>query len=436
MPSTPRRAVFTGLGVITPIGSDPAAFRSALLAGTPGVRPVRLFDPTGLPCHIAGEITDFDAKKIVSKEARKGLKVMSRTVQLGLCAAQKAMDDGGPKPGQLDPFRFGVEFGCVMIATDLDDLVAAAKVSTNCTPRSVDLLAWGGKGLEQVQPLWMLKYLPNMPACHTSIAFDAQGPNNTITESEAAGLLALGEAYRILARDAADYFLVGGCEGRVHPLSMARVNKFGPLTRRNDSPETAVRPFDKDRDGTALGEGAAVFGLEELETAKRRGAKVYAELVGFASGFDRGRKGAILARVIRNALTEAGIQPADVDHVNAHAAGVPELDAFEARAIHEVFGESTPVYSLKGQVGNSGAASGLVELAASVLALHHGQLPGTVNHTTPDPACPVRVHTGGPRPVTKPYAVKISYTDLGQCAAAVVKKWDDHSPLAASRGTN
>jgi len=424
MPANRRRAVFTGLGVLSPIGSGAGAFWDALVAGTPGVRPVRNFDPAGLPSRIGGEVPDFDAKKVVSKEARKALRVMSRTVQLGLCAAYQAAADGGPAPGQLDPFRVGVEFGCVMIATDLDDMVAAARVSTNCAPRSVNLETWGGKGLEQVQPLWMLKYLPNMPACHTSIYFDAQGPNNTITEADAAGILALGEAYRILARDAADYFFVGGCESKLNPLSMTRLNKFSPLTRRNDTPETAVRPFDRDRDGTALGEAAAVLGLEELETARRRGVKVYAELVGFASGFDRGRTGSVLARVIRNALAEAGIQPADVDHVNAHAAGVPDLDAFEARAVREVFGESTPVYALKGQTGNTGAAAGLVELAASILALHHGRLPGTVNYQTPDPACPVHVHTGQPKPVTKPYAVKIGYTDLGQCGVAVIRKWE------------
>lgn len=427
MPANARRAVITGLGVITPIGSDPVLFWNALLAGTPGVRAIRHFDPNGLPCRIGGEIPDFDARKFIpaaNKEGRKSLKVMSRTVQLGLCAAHQAMG-GGPKKGEIDPFRFGVEFGCVMIASDLEDLVGAARVSTNCAPNSLNLQVWGGKGLEQVPPLWMLKYLPNMPACHTSIFFDAQGPNNTITESEASGLLALGEAYRILARDAADFFLVGGCESKVHPLSMARMNKFAPLTRRNETPETAVRPFDKDRDGTAMGEGAAVLGLEELGAARKRGAKIYAELIGFASGFDHGRKGAVLARVIRNALKEAGIEPGDVDHVSAHAAGVPELDAFEARAIHEVFGTETPVYALKGQTGNTGPAGGLLELTVSTLALQHGRLPGTVNFHTPDPACPVNVHTGAPRPVTKPCAVKISYTDLGQCAVAVIRKWNE-----------
>jgi len=195
------------------------------------------------------------------------------------------------------------------------------------------------------------------------------------------------------------------------------------MSKRNDAPEKALRPFDADRDGTVLGEGAAAFSLEELAFAQGRGATITAELVGFASGFDNGHKGAVFAKVIRNALREAGIQPSDVDHVNAGASGSPELDAFEARAIREVFGAETPVFAPRGHFGNMGAASGLVELAASVLALQHGELPGTLNHETPDPACPVAVHTGAPRPVTKPYAVKLNYTDLGQCAAVVIKKW-------------
>jgi 3-oxoacyl-[acyl-carrier-protein] synthase II len=418
--------VITALGVLSPVGSDPAALWQAALAGTPGVRTVTAFDPSAHPCKVAGEIPDFDAKRYIpaaNKEGRKSLKNMAKTVQLGLCAAQKAMDDGGPQKGQIDPFRFGVEFGCLMVASELEDLAAAATRTVTPTPRAIDMAKWGTEGQENITPTWMLKYLPNMPACHTSIFFDAQGPNNTITEGEVASTLAVGEAYRVLGRGLADFFLVGGCDSKINALSFTRNNMFVPMTRRNDTPATAVRPFDRDRDGTALGEAAAVFGLEELSFARNRGAKVYAEVVGFAAGFDRGKKGPVLAGVIRSALRDAGIGPADVDHVNAHAAGSPELDAFEARAVREVFGGDVPVYALKGQVGSCGAAAGAVELAVSVLALHHGQLPGTVNHTTPDPACPVRVHTGPPRPVTRPYAVKVGYTDFGQCGAVVLKKW-------------
>lgn len=429
MPTTSRRAVLTGLGVLSPIGTDPAAFWQALLAGTPGLHAVRSFDASALPCRVAGEILDFDARKFLPPkppEPRKALKVMARTVQMGVCAAQKAMEDAGLTRGQIPPARFGVEFGCVMVATELEDMARGAKVSTgDLPPGEVDMAAWGRDGLRLVTPLWMLKYLPNMPACHVSISHDAQGPNNTITAADAASLLALGEAYRVFGRGHADAFLVGGCDSKINPLSFTRHNIFQPFTRRNDAPEKAVRPFDAGRDGTAFSEGAAVFVMEELSGAVARGAKILAEVCGFASGFDRGRKGPILAQVIRNALKEAGASPADVDHVNAGAGGNKELDAFEARALAEVLGPGVPVFAPRGHFGTMGAASGLIEMAASVLALAHGQLPGTINHETPDPACPVSVHVGGPRPVTKPYAVKVSYTDMGQCAVAVLKRWGD-----------
>jgi 3-oxoacyl-[acyl-carrier-protein] synthase II len=425
--SLKRRAVFTGLGVLSPIATDPASFHHALLAGTPGVRRIAAFDPHALGCQVAGEVLGFDAKKFLPadmKAARKSLRNMARTIQLGVAAAQQAMADGGPPKGHYDPFRFGVEFGCVMVATETEDLAKGGQVSCEGSPAKVNLAKWGGDGLKQVPPLWMLKYLPNMPACHVSINYDAQGPNNTITSTETAGLLALGEAYRLLGRDAADYFLVGGCDSKINPVSQARFNSFYPLTRsHNDTPATAVRPFDAARDGTALGEAAAVFGLEELEGATRRGAKVYAELVGFASGFDKGLTGSTLAGVIRNALREAGIQPADVDHVNAGAGGWKDLDAWEARAIREVFGDATPVVSYKGHLGNTGAAAGLVELAASALALQSGQRPGTINCDKVAADCPINVQVGT-QLVTKPYAVKVTYTNLGQCAVAVVKKWE------------
>lgn len=425
MASSPRRAVFTGLGVLTPLGSDPAAFWSALRAGTCGIRTIRSFDASQLPCHIAAEIPDFDPKKIVPKEHRRRLNQMGRAVQLGFCGAVRAWEDAkGPQKGQIDPFRYGVEFACMMVATELDDLAQASKASLNCTPGVVNLDVWGRDGLRVIPPQWMLKYLPNMPACHASIFVDAQGPNNSITSGEVAGLLALGEAYRAIGRDLADAFLVGGCESKVNPLSFTRHNTFHALSRRNEAPEKALRPFDADRDGTVLGEGAAAFSLEELAFAQGRGATITAELVGFAAGFDNGHKGAVFAKVIRNALREAGIQPGDVDHVNAGASGSREMDAFEARAIREVFGVDTPVFAPRGHFGNMGAASGMVELAASVLALQHGELPGTLNHEKADPACAVAVHTGASRAVTKPYAVKLNYTDLGQCAAVVVKKWN------------
>ncbi|MGL6095242.1 MAG: beta-ketoacyl-[acyl-carrier-protein] synthase family protein, partial [Fimbriiglobus sp.] len=351
MPTTTRRAVLTGLGLVSPVGSDPAAFWQALVGGTSGVGRVRSFDASSLPCHIAAEIPGFDAKKIVPKDVRKSLKVMARTVQLGVVAAQLAAESAKVTKGTFAPVRFGVEFGCVMVATELEDLSVAAKTSVPAPPGPVNMGTWGRTGLAQVPPLWMLKYLPNMPACHVSIQHDAQGPNNTVTAGDVAGLLALGEAYRIFGRNQADAFLVGGTDSRINPLSFTRFNLFQPLTRRNDDPTASPQPYALGRDGTVLGEAAAVFVMEDLASAVSRGAPIFAEMVGFASGFDRGRKGPVFAQVIRNAMNDAGISPADVDHVNGAAAGYPELDAFEARAIAEVFGTGTPVFAPRGHFG-------------------------------------------------------------------------------------
>ena len=390
------------------------------------MRKVQAFDATALPGCLASEILNFDPKSMVPKEHRKRLNQMARTVQLGFVAAARAWEDGqGPKPGHIDPFRYGVEFACVMVATDLDDLARGGHVSLEGD--RVDLQKWGQDGLLQVPPQWMLKYLPNMPACHASILLDAQGPNNTITTTEVAGLAAMGEAYRIMGRDLADAFIVGGCESRIHPMSFSRHNTFQiqKLSHQSETPAEAVKPFDARRDGSVIAEAATAFGLEELSFAQQRGAPILAEVLGFASGYDRGLTGSVFAKVIRQALQQAEITPDEIDHVNAAASGSPVLDAFEARAIAEVFGQKTPVFAPKGHFGNSGCASGLIELAASVLALQQGELPGTLNYQQPDPACPVQVHTGTPRPVRTPYAIKLSYTDMGQCSALVVRRWDE-----------
>lgn len=419
-----RRAVITGAGVISPLGHDLASFRAGLAAGTPTVRRITAYNPSALPCPLYAELNPvFDAKKFIpaaNKEGRKSLSKMAKTVQMGLCASQLCMDDAGLKKGDISPFRFGIEFGCVMVATEINDLARAAQVSVE--GETVNLEKWGRLGQPEIIPVWLLKFLPNMPACHTSIFFNAQGPNNTITLEDAAGLLALGEAYRLLVRDSADFFLVGACESKVNPVSFSRHNTFTAYTRRHNAPATAVRPFDKTRDGTAFGEAATTLGLEELDHAKARKAKIYAEVVGYASGFDRGLTGKVLAQVIRNALNEAGIQASDVDHVNAHAAGFRDLDAFEARSIAEVFGANTPVIALKGQIGHSGAASGLTELLGSIFALQTGERIGTLNFDETDLG--INVQRPGAQATTKKHALKISYTDLGQCAAAVIKKWE------------
>jgi 3-oxoacyl-[acyl-carrier-protein] synthase II len=423
MTASSRRAVITGVGVVSPIGQDAAAFWRSLREGRGGVRPIQAFDVSGLPVRFAGEVPDFDAKQFVDKKDRKALRMMARTIQLAVAAAQRALDDGKVDKAKLAPERFGVEFGAGLIASELPELADAARVSLNCQPGLVDLDKWGREGLEAIQPLWMLKYLPNMLACHVSILHDARGPNNSITEGDVASLLALGESYRILARDQADFFLVGGAESKLNPLSLVRQCLFEPLSRRNDAPDKACRPFDRDRDGVVIGEGAAVFVLEDLEHARKRGARVYAEVVGFGAAFDPDLKGDGLTRAARAAMAEAGIGPGDVDHVNAHGVSSRASDAWEARNLHTVFGGRTPALAVKSYVGNLGAGGGATELAASVLGLHHGLTPATLNYENPDPECPITVTAGAPRPASRPFVVKVSFTQMGQCAALVLRKW-------------
>jgi 3-oxoacyl-[acyl-carrier-protein] synthase II len=425
MASSSRRVVITGLGVISPIGLGHEAYWQGLLARRSGVRRLQSIDASALPTQIGGEVRDFDARKYLRKEDRRGLKVMARTIQLAVAAAQLALDDSAIDKDKLDPTRFGVEFGAGLIATELDEIADAARVSVNCQPGAVDLEKWGAQGIPNIQPLWMLKYLPNMLACHVSILHNAQGPNNTITESDAASLLALGEAYRIIARDQADFFLVGGADSRLNPLSLVRQCLFQPLSRRNDAPERALRPFDRDRDGTVIGEGAGVLAVEEMAYAQRRGARIYAEVVGFGAAFDKGRTGAGIARAIRSALAEAGIGPEAVGHINAHGLGSVDSDRCEARGLAEVFADSAvPVWAVKSYIGHLAAGGGITELIGSLQAMKHGQLPPTLNYETPDPACPIPVHAGSTQPLQRPFALKVSFTDQGQCAAIVCRKWE------------
>jgi 3-oxoacyl-[acyl-carrier-protein] synthase II len=227
----------------------------------------------------------------------------------------------------------------------------------------------------------------------------------------------------VLRRGAADAVLVGGADAKVNPISMMRQCLFTPLSRRNDAPEEACRPFERDRDGVVLGEGAGVLVLEDREHARARGAPVYGEVLGFGAAFDRRRDGAGLARAVRIALEQAEVEPGQLDHVNAHGYGARQTDAWEARGLREALGpaaDAVHVFAPKSYFGNLGAAGGLVELTASLLAHRHGALPGTLNYQVACPECPVRA-LREERPVSRGHFLKVGLTERGQCAVVVVR---------------
>ncbi len=420
-----RRVVITGIGVITPIGLDVKSFWDALYQGRSGVSLVQSFDASALPVRIGAEIKNFDARNYLEKKERKRLGIMVRTFQFAVAAAQLAMEDGLVDKQTLDPTRFGVVMGSATIPGDLRDLGPGSRAA--CPPGaevpSMDL--WGEKGTPLIPPLWMLTHIPNMMACHVSILHNAQGPNNTITQSDAAGLLALGEACQYIRRDRADMVLTGGADCNLAVANYLRHNLFDQLSRRNESPCKASRPFDRDREGWVLGEGGGTLVVEELEHARRRGARIYAEIVGFASGFDPRCSGTGLARIVRQALSRAHVPPSGIDHINAQGNATRLGDAWEARSIAEVFGKgpnARPVFAAKGALGHLGAAANSVELAASLLSQQHGIVPRTLNHDVPADDCPVEV-TRANRAVEQPSFLKIATTEMGHCAAVVCKKW-------------
>src|SRR5436190_1079474 len=286
-----RRVIITGIGVISPIGIGAKSFWENLLAGIVGVRRIAQYDPTGFPCHIAGEVPAYRINDYVPKSYRKATKVMARDIELAVIAADDAFKDAGiqskayTETPAINGKRFGCNIGAGLISAELNELTAAMHTARD--GNKLDLHKWGRDGMSQLTPLWLLKYLPNMLACHVTIIHGLMGPSNTITCADSSSHLAIGEAFRTIQRGKADLAICGGAESRVNPMGMMRHHLLRKLTEtHNDSPADAVRPFDADADGTAFGEGGGLLILEEYEHAEKRGAKVYAELVGFAATQD------------------------------------------------------------------------------------------------------------------------------------------------------
>jgi 3-oxoacyl-[acyl-carrier-protein] synthase II len=433
-----RRVVITGIGVVSPIGIGAEAFWKNLLAGQIGVRRIASFDPSGFPSQIAGEVPAFKIGDYVPKSYRKATKVMARDIELAVVAADDAMKDAGlksraygeTKEGAFPSTRFGCNIGAGLISVDLNELTGAMHVARE--GNSLDLQRWGRDGMGQLTPLWLLKYLPNMLACHVTIIHELKGPSNTITCADASSHLAIGEAFRTIQRGAADLAICGGAETKVVPMSLMRQILLKRVTEtHNDSPESAVRPFDADAEGTAVGEGAGLFILEELEHAQSRGAKIYAEVAGFGASQDTYKvtepdpTGHSYSKAMSKALADARADASAVDLLVPHGLGITLHDRAELAALRKVFGEklsTLPMAPIKAQIGNLAAGSG-VDAAAAVLGLHHGIIPPAVN--TARHVDGVSLNTANrPRDVRSTVALSSVYSLGGQNAALVFRKWE------------
>jgi 3-oxoacyl-[acyl-carrier-protein] synthase II len=430
----------TGLGAVSPLGLTVEELWTGLRSGRCGIGRISAFDPAGLPCQLAGEVPEYRIQNHVPRSHRKAVKLMCRDIELAVVAAQEAVAGSGlitkgidPDRINVDPTRMAVTLGAAMISCDMVELAPA--VAASVTDGKFDIHKWGRDGFELVTPLWLLKYLPNMLACHVGIIHDIQGPSNTITCAETSALLAIGEAAQVVARGASDVALAGGAEGKVNPFMIVRqcLLKRVP-TSQEDSAQTICRPFDAEATGAIFGEGSGMVVLENLEHARRRGAAIQAEVVGLGQSqglstvYDRQESdGKGIQIAIEKAIADAEISASDLDLIVPHGTGVPADDQAEARAIEAALGSAVSdvcVWPTKSMLSTTGAASGALDLIAVIRAMSEGVVPAARNFETPAGGCRLRI-----RPEEQPrkirYALCCSYTHGGQTAAVVVKRFDE-----------
>ena len=373
-----RRVVVTGIGLVTPLGTGTGPTWEALVAGKSGVGPITRFDAADSPCRIAAEVKDFDVEAWFDKKQAKSLELF---VRYALVAADMAWQDSGlsltPKTGE----RVGVITGCGM--GGLPTIEECHQVLLERGPR-------------KITPFFIPKVIPNMVSGQISIRLGARGPNLSQTTACAASTHAVGEAFRHIAHGDCDAAVTGGAEAVICPLGVGGFSAMKALSTRNDDPAAASRPFDRDRDGFVMSEGAGMLVLEELESARRRGARIYAEIVGYGMSSDAfhitapPEDGEGAARCMVMALRDAELNPEDVDYINAHGTSTPLNDRCETRAIKTVFGEHASklaISSTKSMTGHMLGGAGGIEAAFTALTLYHGVIPPTINLDHPDPDC-------------------------------------------------
>jgi 3-oxoacyl-[acyl-carrier-protein] synthase II len=425
--SSSRRVVITGVGVITPLGNDPDVLLQSLRDGVSGIRPLTQV-PRGVMCidhgaeavDFTGDISNYGPlDKKLQRTIRKGSKVMCREIEMGVAVAQLALNDAGLDEETRDRDRTGAVYGCDYIMSLPEEFSAGIG---KCLDENGNFVfeRWGQQGKPEVNPLWLLKYLPNMPASHIAIYNDLRGPNNSITLREASAGAAISEAYSTINRGHADALVVGSTGSRIHPLRTLHASLQEKLAENRDDPTTMSRPFDTSRDGSVVGEGAAAMICETLEHAQRRGANILGEVVGYGSsavgpGTGEDYLKQAMVNVLRGALR--GAEPDSIGHIHAHGLGTQECDRQEAEAIREVFGavaDQPPVTTAKGSIGNLGAGGGMVEIIASLKALG-GELFPIRNLDQLDTHCPINA-CDSPASAGEEF-ISVNITPQGQASA-------------------
>ncbi|MFQ5991241.1 MAG: beta-ketoacyl-ACP synthase II [Nitrospiraceae bacterium] len=409
-----RRVVVTGLGLVTPLGIGVENTWKALCAGQSGIGRITRFDPTGFASQIAGEVKDFDPAKYIEK---KEIKKMDSFIHYAMGASQMAVDDAALKIAGDEAHRIGVYIGAGI--GGLPAIEHYHKILLE-------------KGPDRVSPFFIPMVIINLASGQVAIRLGARGPNSCAVTACATGNHCLGDAFRIIQRGEADVMLAGGAESTITPLTVAGFSAARALSERNDDPARASRPFDRDRDGFVLGEGAGVVVLEELERARRRGARIYGELVGYAMTSDAYHitappddgEGAV--RCMELAIKDAGVPKDAIGYINAHATST-FADKVETQAIKRVFGEQAyriPISSTKSMTGHLLGAAGGVEAIFCLLAIHHGLVPPTINLDHPDPDCDLDYVPGQARRAPVKQALSNSFGFGGVNACVVFKQVD------------
>lgn len=421
-----RRVVVTGIGCVTPIGNDVKTMWDAQLKSSNGVGPITHFDASKFPTKFAAEVRGYDFDSQVPDPAR--FKDAGRNIRFAIGAANQAVRDSGfHDDRQFNPARFGVYLGAGEGQQDFMQFMTL--VADSCQSGEPDLQKFTADFIDRMNPQFELELEPNMPAAHLSSLFNAQGPNLNCLTACAASSQAIGEATEIIRRNDADIMLSGGAHSMIHPFGVTGFNLLTALSERNDSPQTASRPFDLNRDGFVLGEGAGMLILEELEHAKARGAKIYGEIRGYGSTADAFRitdihpegRGAISC--IKMALRDAEMNPEQIGYVNAHGTSTKVNDQVETAAVKGGLGEhafKTPMSSIKSMMGHLIAAAGAVEAITCLLAIRDGVLPPTVNYETPDPDCDLDCIPNQPRETRVKAALSNSFGFGGQNVALIL----------------